>query len=188
MTIIKKIIIALALLFALAFATWATSSDESLDINEEIQSEELEEVVEEDPIELLKADLISKIRTVVWSYTISEAIVVWCMNHTEDYILCMKHTVGVANAESSIFKNVWRKNNAFWITNRQCIWADCFYTLKSYTSIEESIIDFIRHYERNNWYKRVTGQDRLRWKYCTSSCTNRVPAFNKWVKKVEQVL
>lgn len=143
--------------------------------------------------ELLQQELIAKLSTVVWSDTISEAIVVWCMNHAEDYMLCMKHTFGVANAESSLFKNVWSKRNAFGITERKCRklnWTDsaCRYGLKKYSSVEESIIDFIKHYERNKWYSRTRGQDRLNGKYCTSQCSNRIPAFNSWMKKFESAV
>lgn len=143
--------------------------------------------------ELLQQELIAKLSAVVWSDTISETIVVWCMNHTEDYMLCMKHTFGVANAESSLFKKVWTKNNAFGITEKTCrnlnaMDTACRYGLKSYSSIEESVIDFIKHYENNKWYSRTRGQDRLNWKYCTSQCSNRIPAFNSWMKKFESAV
>jgi hypothetical protein len=35
------------------------------------------------------------------------------MNHTEDYINCMRQTLGVAKAESGMFRKVSSKNNAF---------------------------------------------------------------------------
>lgn len=154
---------------------------------------DVQEIVVLTEEELLQQELIAKISTVVWSDTISEAIVVWCMHHADDYMLCMKHVFGVANAESSLFKNIWKKNNAFGITKRQCRklnWTDsaCRYGLKQYSSVEESIIDFVKHYERNKWYSRTRGQDRLNGKYCTSQCSNRIPAFNSWMKKFESAV
>jgi len=154
---------------------------------------DVEDVVVLTEEELLQQELIAKLSAVVWSDTISEAIVVWCMNHAEDYMLCMKHTFGVANAESSLFKNVWSKLNAFGITEKKCrnlnaMDTACRYGLKKYSSIEESVIDFIKHYEKNKWYSRTKGQDRIRGKYCISACTNRVPAFNSWMKKFESAV
>ena len=154
---------------------------------------DVQEIVVLTEEELLQQELIAKLSAVVWSDTISEAIVVWCMNHAEDYMLCMKHTFGVANAESSLFKNVWSKHNAFGITEKKCrnlnaMDTACRYGLKSYSSIEESVIDFIKHYERNKWYSRTRGQDRLNGKYCTSQCSNRIPAFNSWMKKFESAV
>lgn len=133
--------------------------------------------------QVLQLELIQRLNTVVWSETISEAIVIWCMNHTENYMLCMKHTVGVANAESGMFKKTWMKNNAFGITERVC-WKkgwekiSCRSQLKTYSSVEESVIDFIRHYEKNKWYNRITWQDWLNGKYCTAWCDGWIPAFN----------
>lgn len=140
-------------------------------------------VSEPSTAQVLQLDLIDRLSTVVWSETISEAIVIWCMNHSVDYLKCMRDTIGVANAESWIFKKTSSKNNAFGIMERVCGkkgWEkqSCRSQLKSYSSIEESVIDFIKLYEKNKWYKRITWQDWLNWKYCTAGCSNRIPAFN----------
>lgn len=196
MRLLKRAIAVMLALIALILFQHANSEDLFLDTKGEAVTDEplyVQEIVIMTEEELLQQDLIAKISAVVWSDTISEAIVVWCMNHVDDYMLCMKHTFGVANAESSLFKNVWKKNNAFGITQKQCrnlntIDTACRYGLKAYSSIEESIIDFIKHYEKNKWYSRTKGQDRIRGKYCTSACTNRIPAFNSWVKKFESAV
>lgn len=142
--------------------------------------------------ELLQEWIMDSINTVVWSYTISEAIVKWCRD-LDDRMLCMKHVFWVATAESSLFKNVWKKNNAFWITHRKCNklnWTDraCRYWIKQYWSVEESIYDFIDHYKRNKRYKRTRWQNWISGKYCTSQCSNRIPAFNSWMKKFESAV
>jgi hypothetical protein len=140
--------------------------------------------------QVLQLDLINRLNAVVWSETIAEAIVVGCMNHTEDYIKCMKQTLGVANAESGLFKKVSSKNNAFWFMERVCgtqarnpYW--CTTKLKAYSSVEESVIDFIKKYDKNKWYKRDSGQAWLNWRYCTSQCDNRIPAYNDWMAEFD---
>lgn len=140
--------------------------------------------------EAFQLEIVNKINAVVWSETIAEAIVVGCMNHTENYIKCMRHTFGVANAESSLFKNVSSKNNAFWIMEKVCgkkPWWEysCSYKVKSYSSVEESVIDFIKKYEKNKWYNRDSGQAWLNGKYCTSQCSNRIPAYNDWMAEFD---
>lgn len=196
MKLLKRTIAVMLALIALILFQQANSEDLFLDTwGEAVMDEPLyvQEVVILTEEELLQQDLISKISSVVWSDTISEAIVVGCMNHADDYKLCMKNVFWVANAESSLFKSTWKKNNAFWIMEKTC-WnispADraCRYKPKQYSSVEESIIDFIKHYEKNKRYTRKKGQDRLNWKYCTSSCQNRVPAYNSWVKKFEEAV
>jgi len=140
--------------------------------------------------QVLQLDLINRLNAVVWSETIAEAIVVGCMNHTEDYIKCMRQTLGVANAESWIFKKVSSKNNAFWFMEKVCgtqAWNPywCTTRLKAYSSVEESVIDFIKKYDKNKWYKRDSGQAWLNWRYCTSQCDNRIPAYNDWMAEFD---
>lgn len=196
MKLLKRTIAVMLALIVLMLFQHANSEDylavpeRNVVIDEPWDVQEIVVLTEE---ELLQQDLIAKINTVVWSDTISEAIVVWCMNHSDDYMLCMKHVFWVANAESTLFTNVWKKNNAFGITERQCrnlnaMDTACRYGLKKYTSVEESVIDFIKHYEKNKWYSRTRGQDRLNGNYCTSQCSNRIPAFNSWMKKFESAV
>ena len=157
MKLLKRAIAVMLVLIVLILYQHANSEDYlavpvgNVVIDEPWDVQEIVVLTEE---ELLQQELIAKINAVVWSDTISEAIVVWCMNHADDYMLCMKHVFGVANEESSLFKRVGKKNNAFGITKRQCRklnWTDsaCRYGLKQYSSVEESIIDFIKHYEKN---------------------------------------
>ena len=114
-------------------------------------------------------------------WTLAEAIVIWCQNHSEDYNLCIKNVFWIATAESSLFKNVSSSNNAFW---RMYNWK-----LKRFSSLEEWIVQRIKLYEKNNRQVRgLSWQRRMLWKYCTSSCDYRISNYNNWIAIAELAL
>lgn len=109
-------------------------------------------------------------------WTLAEAIVIWCMNHSEDLNLCIEQVFWVANAESSLFKNVSSSNNWFW-------WMQNW-TLKRFSSVEEWIVQWIRLREKNGWSVRVSGEQRMKWHYCVSGCSYWITNYNDWIAKV----
>ena len=114
-------------------------------------------------------------------WTLAEAIVIWCQNHSEDYNLCVKNVFWVANAESSLFKNVSSSNNAFW---RMYNWK-----LRRFSSLEEWIVQRIKLYEKNNRQVRgLSWQRWLDWNYCASECTYWVRNYNQWIAIAESAL
>lgn len=114
-------------------------------------------------------------------WTLAEAIVIWCQNHSEDYSLCVKNVFWVASAESSLFKNVSSSNNAFWWMYN--------WKLRKFSSIEEWIVQRIKLYEKNNRQVRgLSWQRWLNWKYCTSECTYWVTNYNRWIAIAESAL
>lgn len=128
--------------------------------------------------EATERELADKLNSLVGDYNISYTIVHECSEQTADYQLCIKNVLWVANAESSMFKN-WMKptNNWFWWLYKG--------KKKRFSSVQDSIKQWVAMYVRNGWSKRVTWQDWLRGKYCTSSCSNWVSAYNSAVSKIE---
>lgn len=182
------------ILLAIAFVLWAGSANEWRTIHWVIEKKIAahKEILEEDVnwLQLYEREWISKIGKTIWSDTIAEAIVVWCKNHSTDRQACMRHVFGVANAESSLFKNVSSKNNAFWIMHKKCWvstseWYVCRYVPKSYTSVEESVIDFLKLYEKNNWSSRTYWNAWLAWNYCSWACPNWVQNFTDGMIKLD---
>lgn len=57
--------------------------------------------------------IVEKVDNLLGDYITSEIIVDNCMSKTENYILCIKNVIGVANAESSLFKRMSKSNNPF---------------------------------------------------------------------------
>lgn len=181
-----KVLIAvmtLILVFMLGFNAWhgedivtemqlpvvETGSVASWDVEREIYTREDTE-----------KKIAEKLNSLIGDYNISYAIIHECSTQTDDYKLCVKNILGVANAESSMFKN-WMKpsNNGF---GRMYKWKK-----RKFSSVEESIKQWVAMYVRNNWGKRVTWDDWLKWKYCTSSCSNWVKAYNSAAKKIEKL-
>lgn len=114
-------------------------------------------------------------------WTLAEAIVIWCQNHSEDYSLCVKNVFWIATAESSLFKNVSSSNNAFWWMYK--------WKLKTFSSIEEWVVQRIKLYEKNN--RQVRGLSWQRWlnaNYCASDCTYWVSNYNRWIAIAESAL
>ena len=125
-------------------------------------------------------EIAEKLNSLIGDYNISYAIIHECSTQTDDYKLCVKNVLGVANAESSMFKAGMKPtNNGFW---RMYKWKK-----RKFSSVEESIKEWVAMYVRNNWGKRVTWKDRLAWKYCTSSCSGWVSAYNSAVRKIEKL-
>lgn len=125
-------------------------------------------------------EIAEKLNSLIGDYNISYAIIHECSTQTDDYKLCVQNVLGIANAESSMFKK-WMNpsNNGFWWMYQ---WKK-----RKFSSVEESIKEWVAMYVRNNWGKRVTWKDRLAWKYCTSSCSNWVSAYNSAVRKIEKL-
>lgn len=125
-------------------------------------------------------EIAEKLNSLIGDYNISYAIIHECSTQTDDYKLCVKNILGVSNAESSMFKAGMKPtNNGFW---RMYKWKK-----RKFSSVEESIKEWVAMYVRNNWGKRVTWKDRLAWKYCTSSCSGWVGAYNSAVRKIEKL-
>lgn len=121
-----------------------------------------------------------ELNSLIGDYNISYTIVHECSSQTEDYQLCIKSVLGVANAESSMFKAGMKPtNNGFWWMYK---WKK-----RKFSSVEESIKEWVAMYVRNGRGKRVTWKDWLNWNYCTSECSNWAKAYNSAVKKVEKL-
>lgn len=125
-------------------------------------------------------EIAEKLNSLIGDYNISYAIIHECSTQTDDYKLCVQNVLGIANAESSMFKAGMKPSNN---------WFGWMYKWKKrkFSSVEESIKEWVAMYVRNNWGKRVTWKDRLAWKYCTSSCSNWVGAYNSAVRKIEKL-
>lgn len=126
-----------------------------------------------------KAELANKVNALIGDYKISYAIVNECTTQVYDnYKHCIESVVWVANAESTLFTK-WMNpsNNGFWLMYK---WKK-----RKFSSVEESIQVWVSLYKKNNWGKRVTGQDRIRWKYCASECKYRVKNYSSAIKKLD---
>lgn len=120
--------------------------------------------------------IVEKVDNLLGDYITSEIIVDNCMEKTENYILCIKNVVWVANAESSLFKKVSRSNNPFGLMKGG--------RLQKFASKYDAIIYRIDLYQKNWWYTRNTWADWLRWNYCASDCTYRISNYNDWIAKL----
>ena len=127
-----------------------------------------------------KKDIAEKLSTLIGDYNISYAIIHECSTQLDDYKLCVKNLLGVANAESSMFKKWMEPSNN---------WFGWMYKWKKrkFSSVEESIKEWVAMYVRNNWGKRVTWDDWLKWNYCTSECSWWVKAYNSAARKIEKL-
>lgn len=125
-------------------------------------------------------EMAEKLNSLIGDYNISYTIVHECSLQTKDYKLCIKNVLWVANAESSMFK-AWMRpsNNGFWRMYKG--------KKRKFSSVEESIKQWVAMYVKNGREKRVTWKDWLNWKYCTSSCSNWTSAYNSAIRKVEKL-
>lgn len=125
-------------------------------------------------------EIAEKLNSLIGDYNISYAIIHECSTQTSDYKLCVKNVLWVANAESSMFKAGMKPSNN---------WFGWLYKWKKrkFSSVEESIKEWVAMYVRNNWGKRVTWDARLKGNYCASSCSNWVKAYNSAAKKIEKL-
>lgn len=125
-------------------------------------------------------EMAEKLNSLIGDYSISYTIVHECSLQTEDYKLCIKNVLWVANAESSMFKAGMKpSNNGFWRMYKG--------KKRKFSSVEESIKQWVSMYVRNGWAKRTTWRARLNWKYCTSSCSNWTTAYNAAARKIEKL-
>ena len=127
-----------------------------------------------------KKEIAEKLNSLIGDYNISYAIIHECSTQTDDYKLCVKNVLGVANAESSMFKAGMKPSNNWF--GRLYKWKK-----RKFSSVEESIKQWVAMYVRNNWGKRVTWEARLKGNYCTSSCSWWVKAYNSAARKIEKL-
>lgn len=120
--------------------------------------------------------IVEKVDNLLGDYITSEIIVDNCMAKTENYVLCIKNVIGVANAESSLFKRVSRSNNPFGLMKGG--------RLQKFASKYDAIIYRIDLYQKNEWYKRNTWADWLRWNYCSSECSYWIANYNDGIAKL----
>lgn len=155
-------------------------------ITETINVEEVDDVVKEEEtiiytFDMTKDRLVEKVNALVGNYDISRAIVNECTTQVpNNYEQCIKALIWVANAESSLFKNGMNPSqNPFGLMYK---WKK-----RKFSSVEEAINVWVALYVKNNWGKRITWADWLKWKwaYCQSACTNWAKAYNTAVKKLE---
>ena len=170
------------LVFIFGFNVWHGE-----EIIEQVSVPEKEEVltwattVEETIIytwEMTEQRLVEQVNSLVGNESISYAIVHECATQTDDYEQCIKNIIWVSNAESGMFKRgMYPSNNWFgWMQN----WKK-----KKFSSVEESIKQWVAMYVRNGRGKRVTWKDWLKWNYCTSECSHWVKNYNSAIKKLE---
>ena len=159
------------LVFFCWFFYWQAKGDEEV-----ILSIDAEDTIDE--TELEKTSLINKVDDLVHNQSISTAIVESCMKHTEDYRLCIRNIIWVSSAESSIFtKWMTPTNNWFW---RMYQWKK-----KRFSSVEDSIYQWVHLYVRNWREKRTTADSWLAWKYCASQCSHWISNYNSAVNKLD---
>lgn len=185
-----KILLAILLsllLFIVGYGYWQAGDEEPIqDLTETTLIEEVgdgisqgEEIIYTRQMTL--DNLVEKVNALVGNYDISKAIVNECTTQAFDnYEQCLKWIIGVANAESSLFKRgIIPSNNPFWLMYR---WKK-----RHFSSVEEAINVWVALYVKNNWGKRITWADWLKGKaaYCQSACTNWAKAYNSAIKKLE---
>lgn len=125
-------------------------------------------------------EIAEKLNSLIGDYNISYAVVHECSIQTDDYKLCIKNVLWVANAESSMFKAGMKpSNNGFWRMYKG--------KKRKFSSVEESIKLWVAMYVKNGWANRTTWKARLNWKYCTSSCSNWTSAYNSAVRKIDKL-
>lgn len=171
----KLLLIVLAVIVLSWFNSNTVAGDEDFTEIVTETTETTDTVVDETEQE--KLFLIEKVDTLVGNESVSTAIVEACMKHTEDYRLCIKNVIWVSNAESWMFKASMKpSNNWFW-------WME-WWKKKRFSSVEDSIYQWVKMYKRLWWDNRTTWESRLKWKYCASECTNWVYIYNDWIRKL----
>jgi len=128
--------------------------------------------------ETTKKRLAEQVDKLVENYNISYTIVQECTSKVENYKKCIQDVVGVANAESTIFKKgMYPSNNGFWLMQK----TKDGYKKMRFSSVEESIEYRVNLYVKKKRWKRATWQDRLNGNYCTSSC-------NWWIRNYSNAI
>lgn len=161
----KRIKFILLILFVFIFIIWnRDNAYEELAIEVETSTWTIED------------SLIEKVDNLLGDYITSEIIVDNCVSKVEDYTWCIKNVIGVANAESSLFKKVSRSNNPFGLMKGG--------RLQKFASKYDAIIYRIDLYQKNERYKRNTWADWLRWNYCSSECSYWIINYDDWIAKL----
>lgn len=119
--------------------------------------------------------IVEKVDNLLGDYITSEIIVDNCMSKTENYILCIKNVIGVANAESSLFKRMSKSNNPFGLMRG--------WKLQKFDSKYDAIEYRIELYS-SKWTNRTKWEDRILGRYCTSECTYRTSNYDAAINKL----
>lgn len=128
--------------------------------------------------------LAEQVDKLVGNYDISYTIVHECSLKVKNYKKCIQDVVGVANAESTIFKKgMYPSNNGFWLMQK----TKDGYKKRQFSSVEESIKYRVNLYVEKNREKRATGQDWLNWRYCTSACEWRIRNYSSAIIKLGEL-
>ena len=132
--------------------------------------------------EQTEARIVAEVNKKIGNESISQTVVHECVTKTDDYKLCIKNLLGVANAESSLFKKgMYPSNNWFGLMQK----TSKGYIKRKFSSVEEWIRYWVDLYVKKWRGKRKTWADWLNWNYCTSSCSGRTRAYNaasKWLE------
>ena len=128
--------------------------------------------------------LAEQVDKLVGNYDISYTIVHECSLKVKNYKKCIQDVVGVANAESTIFKKgMYPSNNGFWLMQK----TKNGYKKRQFSSVEESIKYRVNLYAEKNRRKRTTGQAWLDGKYCASACSWRVRNYSSAIIKLGEL-
>lgn len=188
-TKLLKLLIAvmvIILVFIFGYNQWHTE-DILIEMQEAYSEVSTGDVVKEEEtiiytFEMTKETLTNKVNDLIGDYAIAEVIVDECTSKVEDYKKCISDVIGVSNAESSMFKKgMYPSNNGFWLMQK----TKSGYIKRKFSSVEEGIKYRVNLYAEKGRYKRMTGQDWLNWKYCTSECSGWVKAYNSAIKKLD---
>lgn len=174
------VVMVIILVFILGYNQWHT--EDILIEMQETKAVEIETPKVEETIiytrEMTEQKLVEQVNSLIENESISYAIVHECATQTDDYKQCIKNVIWVSNAESGMFKKaMYPSNNWFgWMQN----WKK-----KKFSSVEESIKQWVAMYVKNGWAKRVTWKDWLKGNYCTSECKYRIRNYDSAIKKLE---
>ena len=126
--------------------------------------------------------IVAEVNKKIGNESISQTVVHECVTKTDDYKLCIKNLLGVANAESSLFKKgMYPSNNWFGLMQR----TSKGYIKRKFSSVDEWIRYWVDLYVKKWRGKRKTWADWLKWNYCTSACSGWTKAYNaasKWLE------
>lgn len=123
--------------------------------------------------------VIQRLKATINDPSLAEHIAYECYSQAKDGELCVKHLVGVSNAESTMFGSCG--SNCFWVMVRS---KANTYSLKTYADRKYGITHRVQLYVKLWRSKRTTAQKRLEGNYCTSECKFWVGNFNAAVEKL----
>ena len=132
-----------------------------------------------------KKKLAEQVDVLIGDYNISYTIVNECTTQvTNNYKKCIQDVVGVANAESTMFKRgMYPSNNWFGLMQR----TKNGYKKRQFSSVEESIKYRVNLYVEKNREKRTTGQAWIDWRYCTSWCSWWIRNYTNAIIKLKDL-